>query len=205
MKNSISKKDFWNTKILSWDQKSYQNKSLLNYNLHYRMIETARLVSIAQKSSKKKLSILELGCGTGRLIDYLNINDFHYKGIDIAKSAILKAQQTYKKDFEQADFKDINSLDKYDLIISLGFIDWIDKEDIEKLATLCKNKQFIHSFTNKNNKFNFYYTLYRKLLNEPYSPTRYSESDIRDKFFNSQVIKSKKLGICRIITNVYNC
>lgn len=169
------------------------------------MSEAAKLAGIAQQLNKEKLSILELGCGTGRLIDYLNIDNFHYKGIDIAQSAVLKARQTYDQNFEQADFKNINSLDDYDIIISLGFIDWIDGEDLEKLAELSKDKLFIHSFTNKSNNFNFYYSLYRKLLKEPYSPIRYSENAIREKFNNSKIIKNKKLGICRIITNVYNC
>lgn len=75
---------------------------------------------------KKKTSILDFGCGTGYLFDYLKIKKFKgsYLGIDISSEAIKKAKLLNKKN-KYCSFRNINIFEEriyknYDYIIING-------------------------------------------------------------------------------------
>lgn len=69
-------------------------------------------------------SVLDIGCGTGELLKYLN-RDIRYVGLDIAPTAIATAKQSFhdfpKAEFHATDFWEWQSPDKeYDCIVWAG-------------------------------------------------------------------------------------
>ena len=74
-------------------------------------------------SKDKKYKILDVGCGTGQLLQEIQTKFKDYKlnlsGIDFSKEMINKAKSIGQSiDFQQLDVKDIQTLDgKYDIII----------------------------------------------------------------------------------------
>lgn len=104
---------------------------------------------------KKKTSILDFGCGTGYLFDYLKIQKFKgsYLGIDISSEAIKKAKLLNKKN-KNCSFKNINifkeTIDKnYDYIIINGTFNnntknnWLWMKKSLKILIKIANKKII--------------------------------------------------------------
>ena len=77
---------------------------------------------------KKKIRILEIGCGSGRLYGYLSkefpSKDFDYTGIDISKSLIQIAKKEYPKARREVhnmiSFLGSAEQESYDLIIGIA-------------------------------------------------------------------------------------
>lgn len=92
-----------------------------------------------------KSSLLDVGCGLGHLIDYLQSNQFSgvYKGIDTVAQMIFQAKKRYPLfDFETNDLDAMQSV-AYDYVIASGiftFVSWPAMQStIEKLF-LCSRK-----------------------------------------------------------------
>ncbi len=86
-----------------------------------RMLNLVKYIDL-----KRKITILDFGCGTGYLFNYLKKNNFRgfYTGIDISNKAILKAKEVYQK-HKNCNFKTINIFKnplkkKFDYIIING-------------------------------------------------------------------------------------
>ncbi|MCS5707802.1 class I SAM-dependent methyltransferase [Candidatus Berkiella cookevillensis] len=92
-----------------------------------------------------KSSILDVGCGLGHLIDYLQSNQFSgvYKGIDTVDQMVLQAKKRYPLfNFETNDLDAMKDV-AYDYVIASGiftFVNWSSMQNtIEKLF-LCSKK-----------------------------------------------------------------
>jgi cyclopropane fatty-acyl-phospholipid synthase-like methyltransferase len=91
----------------------------------------------------KNVKILDIGCGYGRTLQYLNNLGFYdLTGFDISSDYVAKT----KKDCPLAkvfvsDFKDYNLKDKYDLILLMGVVEYIltDKEQKIFFDKISKN------------------------------------------------------------------
>ena len=82
------------------------------------------MLSIIDKSISEK-KVLDFGCGTGMLYNYIlskDINYINYSGIDINDILIEKAKTKFKNiNFKTSDiFKNPESLEQYDYIICNG-------------------------------------------------------------------------------------
>lgn len=92
------------------------------------------------KSLIKKIdnpSLLDLGCGTGEHLYYLNKTGIKSIGIDSSYSMnrIAKLRFPDSAEFIREDMRDINFKDKFDIVISLfGSFDYlINDEDVDKV------------------------------------------------------------------------
>tara|TARA_B100000900_G_scaffold414939_1_gene443139 strand:- start:3457 stop:4128 length:672 start_codon:yes stop_codon:yes gene_type:complete len=121
------------------------------------------LFSRFNSTSKKKINVLDIGCGYGTLVHYLNKNPIiNAQGIDVSKHAIQKGQKKYKKN--QISVNDICQdnlkIDKkFDTIIALGVF-WLVFENFKKFYKNLKkikkkNTEIIFSinFPKDNNIF----------------------------------------------------
>ncbi len=88
------------------------------------------------ESLKKKVSLLDLGCGTGeiskKLNEKLNLKTIHL--VDISKKMIEKSMEKFKDDkvvYDHNDFDYFDNFKDYDLIVSNMSIHW--SNDIVKL------------------------------------------------------------------------
>ena len=74
-------------------------------------------------------SILDIGCGTGEILNHLNPE--RGVGIDISSKMIFFAKKKFKKyNFIASDFKNIHLTNKFDLILLIDVIEHL--EDLNK-------------------------------------------------------------------------
>ena len=162
------RKEFWNQKILSWENKKYKNIPYIfdvNSSVKHRLYLAS---SLLHRISEKK-RVLELGCGSGRLWECINsLNVKSYTGVDFSEKAI-EAFQNKIHNFKNKDkislfCEDcINSTYSTDIVISLGLLDWLNAEKIKKIAANYKDNWCLHSFSEKRPSFfqmaHFFYSL----------------------------------------------
>ena len=87
--------------------------------------------------SKKKLTVLDYGCGEGSNINYLTKNyKYDGYGVDISEPSIAICKKINKEKFKIIDSK-VNENDnffniKFDLIISIQVLYYLNNKDLEK-------------------------------------------------------------------------
>ena len=148
-KNSLAKR-------FGKSKNSYENATPIQEKMAQFLI-----TKIAKRLEKKEVfSILEIGCGTGRLTRKL-ISQFpkaEIIAIDISKEMLAKASKATKQPvYVNADAEEfIHSLsNKFDLIVSNAAIQWFEKPEIAlpKLYTLLKPQGFLALATFANKTF----------------------------------------------------
>jgi len=189
-------KDFWDKKILKWEEDKYYKRQILgrwvdvNHSLKMRM-------NIARSVIKKigaGSTLLELGCGSGQLLPtVLESGPRRYVGIDISSVAIQKAkEQTSLLDKRGiAEFKDgdVNAFnaEEFDFCFSLGLLDWLSLGEIEQIMKNVKCKYYLHSYSRKNLSIQqllhrFYVFLLYGHKSSHYTPRYYQRDKIHRLF-----------------------
>jgi glycosyltransferase involved in cell wall biosynthesis/protein-L-isoaspartate O-methyltransferase len=103
---------------------------------------TEDIVAILKEFKKlKPESVLDIGCGTGRWSDLLDIDNYY--GIDFSKTLIEKAKKNHPdRDFKQTDILKFNTNKKFDVVFSFASLLHVRPEDIkdyvEHIKTLGK-------------------------------------------------------------------
>lgn len=208
----FSKIEFWNQKILLWENKKYDNAPKLldvNSSIKYRLYLAA---SLLHQISEKK-SLLELGCGSGRLweqIKSLNLNS--YEGMDFSEAAIT-AFQNKTKDFK--DFKIsllcsdcTDNIPSADIVISLGLLDWLSMKQIKKIANSCQTSLYFHSFSEKKISISqiahsLYVFISYGYRTKTYSPCYRNADDLLSVFgTKAKIYRDPKLSFGAFIHNL---
>ena len=225
MINKIDKeKDFWDKKIIQWEDGRYLNKNnsvfekLSDYFSSSLMFRRQKSLDFLKDINVKNKVIYELGCGSGFLAkNIIDLGAKKYIGLDISSEAIHRANDINYDLIKQDkclfycgrpnDFLNI----EYDVMFSLGFIDWIYDHEIYELINLTNlNKPFFHSFSALNNmslsqlmhKFYVYFSYKR---NKKLSPIYRSHSQIKSFFDNKFSINfytNKKLNFGKFFGNI---
>jgi 2-polyprenyl-3-methyl-5-hydroxy-6-metoxy-1,4-benzoquinol methylase len=106
----------------TWDKQYQQGDWNYLYSVdelsHYMV--TVGYVYAIQKAIDRLPTILDVGCGQGRLLELLAAFGFqHYHGIDLSAEAIKKAELLAIKNatFEVADFETWQSKTRFDIIV----------------------------------------------------------------------------------------
>jgi len=181
-------KDFWNRKILGWEEKKYSQKFLLDVNvsLKYRF---SLAVNLLERFGKDKI-ILELGCGSCRLIPHLDkIQCKKYIGIDVSSKAIDRAKTRLSEtncevEFYCADISEID-LPSVDICFSLGLFDWLSIPVIKAINHHLDCKYFFHSFSEDRRSFQrilhqiYVFMLYGHKTKQ-YVPQYYTQQQIKE-------------------------
>jgi len=148
-----TKKDFDQT----WE-KIYGSGQMIN-KYPYTMVVSLCMnyFSNLNMEERKKIKILDLGCGTGNNTSFFAKEGFDVTGIDASKSAIEYASKRFEKDnlsarFKVMEFNQIDELEKgyYDLVLdreALYTMPLIQiKEIVKKVRYLLKNNGLLISF-----------------------------------------------------------
>lgn len=150
----------------------------------------------------KELKILDIGCGTGQLINEISelYNDVNYLGIDVAENMIEIARKSNKNKnikFKNSSIESFESNEKYDIIICTHAFPYFPnkQEMIKKMAELCNEKGqviIVNSSTNslKDLIINFF-------LKATTSKARYLSIDEMKELFKNAKLKLKKIEIIR--------
>jgi len=93
------------------------------------------------KELPKNATILELGCGHGRILNYLHQKGFtKVRGIDISNEQIMLAKE-HGLNAEREDVFEYlgGSTEKYDCIIAIDFFEHFTKEELMRLVHMIKS------------------------------------------------------------------
>ncbi|MDP2653365.1 MAG: class I SAM-dependent methyltransferase [Candidatus Omnitrophota bacterium] len=150
-------RDFWDCKILAWEAGRYspRRKGLfpdVNRPLKERMETAGRVLRTAAKDKV----VLELGCGTARLLPaVMEAGAREYIGIDVSEAALREARGncdrlgfSSRARFLRRDLRDLGPLSA-DLCFSLGFLDWLTVDEIKGVISGIDCGCFFHSFSER--------------------------------------------------------
>jgi len=161
-----SQKDYWEKKIIKWEESAYQGKKSLTLPVIDRLAAPFRKIlkkrlKVAEKLVSKHITnkvVADLGCGTGIfLINLLKYKPKKIIGVDIASSALEKANNNLRRldiqgkaVFKYADLrKKTDILKEVDIVTGIGFIDYFDKKELRRLFKTIRGKIFLFSFPKK--------------------------------------------------------
>lgn len=144
--NRITKNEWKvdNGRVFLVDQKtvaSFFNKTQsLMFSKKSALSEEKTILPLITVNEKSR--VLDLGCGDGRWGKILIPKCKEYVGIDISQEFIGKAQQENRGNSQVRFYcfpvQEYLSNDKYDLILLIGLITYMNDEDIIKMANNCR-------------------------------------------------------------------
>lgn len=188
----ISQKKYWDKKIKEWSSDSYSQKSNKTRPIEklanlfrgpiVKRMEIA--LQIAGPKAKGKV-IADFGCGLG---DYcfkvLRYDPKKVIGLDISEVAVKEASNRAKKMglknviFVQTDIGQAENLPEFDIAVGLGFIDYLDQEELKKLFKSLSNRYFLFSvFEKKLSLRNLIHGVYVKMQKCP-GAFKYSKAEL---------------------------
>jgi len=191
----IDKKNFWEKKIIGWEDIRYKNDSTnqnffekfvnkTNKTLIFRLKTTLEILRPLVKNKK----VVELGCGSGFLAEeIIKLGAISYTGYDISENAINRAikisiKNNYHKktNFFSKPILEIPLLNA-DYVFSLGLTDWLDDNELNHLFKISKNSENLHSISEDKKSVSqllhkFYVFLSYSRKTKGYAP-RYLNSD----------------------------
>jgi len=157
MLGQVDPKEFWENKILVWEESRYAQKSgdvtekiagAASSSLRFRVQAAVELLAPFVAGRK----VVELGCGSGFLAESLIAKGaIDYRGIDISERAIDAARQRIagsasasKITFEALPVDKLTDLGDA-IVFSLGLFDWLTPEEIDKVFEVGKHGSFLHA------------------------------------------------------------
>jgi len=117
-----------------YDALAYKRDSFLQKNAYYHFLLNKRYKYFIPQKKK----ILEVGCGTGALLNDLNPSIGH--GVDLSPEMIKVAETNYSHlHFHAGDIDQVNIDDKFDYIVLPGLLGELDdiQDFLEKLRAFC--------------------------------------------------------------------
>jgi trans-aconitate methyltransferase len=129
--------------IYSWDAYNYSSISNLQYDTSVKFM--------SEISFNNNASILDIGCGPGKITYYIcnNITNGSVMGIDKSNDMIAYAKLNYNKYNLYFDNKDVLNMTfdtKFDTVISFFCIPWIDNKYLafKNIANVMKNNSRLY-------------------------------------------------------------
>ncbi len=186
-----TQKEYWDKKINEWSSASYGRVSKISFiekvATHFRSVEKRKdaAVKILSRYVKGRV-ILDLGCGLGEFtFDILRYKPKRVLALDISRNAVCEARliasaQKVNKNirFEIADVSKLKKIPACDLVVGLGFIDYLHTSQLKKLFKKIGNKPYLFSyFEKKASLFNLLHKIYLTLQNCP-GAYKYSKNEM---------------------------
>lgn len=177
-----NQRQYWDKKIIEWSASGYKRD-------HKKISFIERLAYPFRKADKRYVAgleligpiaknkiILDLGFGVADFsFGILKYNPQKVIGIDIADSAVAFATKIAKKkevgnrvSFRRGDVSEMRTLPRSDIVVGLGFIDYLNADQLKHFFKLLEGKKYLFSyFEKKLSLFNIVHSLYVKIQNCP--------------------------------------
>jgi ubiquinone/menaquinone biosynthesis C-methylase UbiE len=204
--DNIDRKEFWDKKILNWENDKYNKKPLLKFvNFNHSVQERQRLTIQFLKNRLQGKVVFEGGCGSARLLE--SFRDFgikKYIGVDISEAAINDAKTRAQKlgldqiELIQGSLSELPP-QKVDICFTNGVLDWMELDDINKFIQTVETKDFLHTYSEKRTSLAqwahqaYVFCMYG-YKTKKYVPQYYTQKTI-EQFF--QKTTDKKLNFYR--------
>ena len=113
------------------------------YDLWSRAVGSKRAQTILVRDHVRpwtKARVLDLGCGTGELLDYLG--DVRYTGVDVSEEYIAHARERFgdQAEFFVGDATSVELPDRgFDLILAIGVLHHLDDTEARQLLRQAAN------------------------------------------------------------------
>lgn len=211
-----TQKQYWNQKISEWTNSSYdrasQNTPLIEkVATFFRAVSKRMNVTLEVLGDRVKgKTVIDLGCGLGDLcFEMLKYKPKKVIGMDISEVAVKEAQKRAKNkkiqdkvSFVTADVAQLKKIPPGDIVIGLGFIDYLNEEELRHLFSLLSGRQYFFSyFEKKLSLLNMLHAVYIKLQNCP-GAYKYTREEIKKMIpKNSKYYILEKDGLA-FITNI---
>lgn len=169
---------------ISWRDlyKFWKDDNILNYSPS-RIATDAFLINYLTNNFdiKKKLNVLDLGCGLGVYSTYLrNLGyQLNYTGVDLNKDATKHLSIDKNNNFILGNFdtennkifnqlSKLNKINKFDLILSHSFLEHVEKDDltINNLKKFFPETKQVHFVPASLSFFNYFRHGYRRYNNK---------------------------------------
>ncbi|OGK18272.1 hypothetical protein A3G67_03185 [Candidatus Roizmanbacteria bacterium RIFCSPLOWO2_12_FULL_40_12] len=188
-----SQKDYWDKKITEWSSASYGRKSSISFlekvATYFRSVDKRKdaAIKIISPLIKNKV-ILDLGCGLGEFaFGILRYKPKKVIALDISPNAVKQARLFAKKKkihgkvrFEVSDVVKTKKLPESDIVIGLGFIDYLTLPQLKNLFRMIGKKPYLFScFEKKFSLFNLLHNIYLISQNCP-GAYKHTRSEIRN-------------------------
>jgi len=129
--------------ILDMAQITTGIRGILSLPFFYNLLQNGLGAAKARKTlvteylpKRQELSLLDIGCGTGEILDYLP-SDTRYTGFDASEAYIAQATRRYG---QRGSFvtglvgsTELDKLDKFDVVLAYGVLHHLDEHDANKL------------------------------------------------------------------------
>ena len=163
MNSSTDPKQFWENKILAWENNRYGNDDVQGSFLERIASRSSRSLRFRQSIACGLLRpfaagkrIVEVGCGSGMLAaDIISMGAESYLGYDIAESAVAQARRRVdshgvagKATFEVASVAELPALEA-DVVLTLGLLDWLDDAALDALFRVTGKADYLHAIAEK--------------------------------------------------------
>lgn len=214
----MNNKEYWDKKIIEWEDSIRGGdvsfiERVTSYFREPVKFRAEICLNILEPFVRDK-TVLELGCGSGFFAFklYGRGKAKHITGIDISGNAIKRAQKMSRDKkltdiitFIEGDAISIE-LPQTDIMIGLGFLDYLTLEEITSLFDNMKSKYFIFDFSEK--KFSLLRYLHILYLWTQKCPKHFyfTKDEIIDcisrKHSKTQFLNDEKLSFCCIVHNL---
>ncbi|MFM9941884.1 MAG: methyltransferase domain-containing protein [Hyphomicrobiaceae bacterium] len=167
---NVDPKDFWEKKILTWEEGRYEPRKAKGSILERIADASSRSLRFRIKVGVELLaphvkgrSVLEIGCGSGLVAQrFIDLGATSYHGIDIAEAAIAIAdkRKVEQKWSDRITFK-VDSVRnmpkvKHDIVFSLGVLDWLTDEELAIMFEKQGKADFLHAIAEKRHSLSQY-------------------------------------------------
>ncbi|MBI2051296.1 class I SAM-dependent methyltransferase [Candidatus Roizmanbacteria bacterium] len=188
----VSQREYWDKKIREWTFASYGKNSRIGViekiATYFRSVnkrKDAALKLIGPIARGK--TILDLGCGLGEFaFAILRYDPKKVLAYDISDVAIQEVKKSAKKlktknkiEFKTCDVSTLKQLPSCDIVVGLGFIDYLNPTQLKKLFKLIGNKPYLFSFFQKSiSLFTMLHKIYVTIQSCP-GAYKYSRAEIK--------------------------
>jgi predicted TPR repeat methyltransferase len=193
------RRTFWDRKILGWEDSRYTEpgSSVWDRAFNAATRNRACLALEIMADAAAGAEVLELGCGSAKLAGpMLELGARGFTGVDFSETAIAAAQSRVngarpQARFVAADAATYQPTTPAGLVYGLGLLDWLQDDEIVRLARRYASAHFLFSFSER--RLSASQWLHRAYVHalyghkQMYKPRYLSESQVRDLFASSGV------------------
>jgi SAM-dependent methyltransferase len=157
---------YWEARILTWEQTAYSGESRSSVSMLDRIATPFRRILVRRLETATSLVrdqvrgqvVVDCGCASGGLLRaLLPYGPKKLIGLDISSSAVSAATEAANElgasdvmEFVQADIRqDSTVIEEADLVLGIGFIDYLSPAEMESFVKALSGKLFLFSFPHR--------------------------------------------------------